>query len=722
MATQADDVIKNYLGSVKNLGTRRSYSAAWNEWVKWLSTQNLGPVEARPRHVQAYVDDLVAKHLVRTSVGRALSALRSVYGVLVREEVLGNNPAREIKPPKNALTRERAPDLTDAEVRRMLTVPAETWFQRRDQMLLFLLSGTGWQRSEVARIHVEDLRDGSVAGTVKGDKLITVELPRVVLAAIADWRSFAKIETGALLPRRPDDPRPIDGAIVYRILRQTAERAGVPPEKNATPNALRRAIKALGAERAGERRPPVDAEPTSEPIPLPVRDEAIAREEQGDGKTSRRALFQGLPRRQQMPEARATGTQAEIASAIDDCLSKKKAGTQRSYRGAWARYVTWLETAYMDVGQARTDDVQRYLDELLVKSRGRAAVAYAALKEIYRALRLAKIVSDNPAREAKLPKSARSEPKTVPLTQEETKLLLDSLPAGSWAERRNRVLLLLLHRTGWRGGEVARLQVEDFHDNDVTGTVLGDKRETVELTKLVLAAIDDWKRFANIETGALLPRSKDDPRPIDRAIVYHIFRRAASRVGLPEEKRKPEALRSAIRALVGARRIEPISEYVSPLDAQRASQTLKLVDDQVVEALEKLGPELASCYRQGILDLLDPHRVSYVGPASELREVLSWVLHKLAPDDAVKASEGWKPETKDNRPTRRQRSEFILKTKLRANPGCRRTLENLTTGLDGLAGDLYERASKTTHTTSGERVHLHTYTTYLNALLRDLLL
>ena len=126
MATQADLVIENYFAEIPNAGTRRGYLNDWNEYSMWLEKENVELTQARPRHVQAFVADINAKRRSRASIGRALSSLRGVYGALVRADEMATNPAREIKPPKNARTPAKAPDLTHDEVARMLTLPRAT--------------------------------------------------------------------------------------------------------------------------------------------------------------------------------------------------------------------------------------------------------------------------------------------------------------------------------------------------------------------------------------------------------------------------------------------------------------------------------------------------------------------------------------------------------------------------------------------------------------------
>ncbi len=404
---------------------------------------------------------------------------------------------------------------------------------------------------------------------------------------------------------------------------------------------------------------------------------------------------------------------------IDDYLHSLAAATRRTYGTVWRQWVTWLaDTHFTDPTKARRHHVQEYLEKLAANGHARGSLnsAKVAINRVYRALVRGEVLTVNPASEATQPTAGKL-PRTPVLTDDEVGVLLRSLGKETWKERRDRVCVILLRESGWWRADVARLRVEDIHDGAIAGQVKGNKQAQFHIPKWVAGEIESWRKFAGLDKGALLPRSKTNPDPISGAIVYELFVAAAKRAGLPKEKRSPNALRRAVTMSGDTHRNQPGRDG----SQSNNPESSKRIDDQVASALEALGPDLVACYRQGVLDLFDHHRVSYVGPAAELREVLSWVLHKLAPDDAVKAMDGWKPETKDNRPTRRQRSEYILTTRAKAKPGCRRALETLS-GLDGLAGDLYERVSRATHTTAGDKDHLITYVTYLNGLLRDLLL
>src|SRR5436853_1687862 len=91
-------------------------------------------------------------------------------------------------------------------------------------------------------------------------------------------------------------------------------------------------------------------------------------------------------------------------------------------------------------------------------------------------------------------------------------------------------------------------------------------------------------------------------------------------------------------------------------------------DDEVCARLRKLDQPLADGYEQLVIDLEDASRLSYRGPAAELREVLTHVLHSLAPNNQVQVTEWYKEARRsgartESNPTRAERVKFILRNK-----------------------------------------------------------
>jgi uncharacterized protein YdiU (UPF0061 family) len=151
-------------------------------------------------------------------------------------------------------------------------------------------------------------------------------------------------------------------------------------------------------------------------------------------------------------------------------------------------------------------------------------------------------------------------------------------------------------------------------------------------------------------------------------------------------------------------------------------------DEEVVKRLSHLSAELTASYEQSILDLQDVNRLSYRGPASELREVVTGALHLLAPDERVKATEWYKESRrsgvrKESNPTRAERTKYILRSRGGIS-AITEAAESFMTSVEERLGDVvvatYKRGSAATHGAS-ERDEVLQLLQYINALLRELL-
>lgn len=250
-ASAVEESIANEIADKPSPETRRSYEHVWRYYRIWLDGQPLEATAVRPKHVQMYLAYLRLKGQKKGTIGRALSAIRTLYGRLVCDELMTVNPAREVKGPRVDST-PKAPWIHDeADVEKLLNVPAETWTERRDRLIVRMTFGLGWRRAEVARAALEDIDGETISATVKGAKRITVGLPDWLAEDIFEWRQFAGIQDGAIFPRREFGRCSVNGAIVYRIVRQMCTRAGIDV---VPPHALRRTFITHGGERGLEMK------------------------------------------------------------------------------------------------------------------------------------------------------------------------------------------------------------------------------------------------------------------------------------------------------------------------------------------------------------------------------------------------------------------------------------------------------------------------------------
>ncbi len=149
---------------------------------------------------------------------------------------------------------------------------------------------------------------------------------------------------------------------------------------------------------------------------------------------------------------------------------------------------------------------------------------------------------------------------------------------------------------------------------------------------------------------------------------------------------------------------------------------IKVDRPDISYALEKINPILANSYAQVKHDIQDTKRISWAGDAHEIREILATLLRTLAPDQEVEAQHWFKSESKDGKPTQKQRVHYILQSR-----GVSSTKREVVEKIDiidemisSLVRSTYSRASDAAHTyeTRKEVVRL---LGYFEAFAHDLL-
>lgn len=145
-------------------------------------------------------------------------------------------------------------------------------------------------------------------------------------------------------------------------------------------------------------------------------------------------------------------------------------------------------------------------------------------------------------------------------------------------------------------------------------------------------------------------------------------------------------------------------------------------DEHIIGKLEALVTSAALSYEQAIRDLNDDNRVSFRGPALELREALREILDHLAPDSEVTISQGYKQEKDRIGPTTKQKVRFIMKKKGKQSSSdtTERAAVTFEESLAGLTRAVYEKASKATHVAS-ERQTVVNLRRYVVAIFHDIL-
>lgn len=146
-------------------------------------------------------------------------------------------------------------------------------------------------------------------------------------------------------------------------------------------------------------------------------------------------------------------------------------------------------------------------------------------------------------------------------------------------------------------------------------------------------------------------------------------------------------------------------------------------EQKIIDTLNGLVPTAALSYSQALRDLAQTDRVSFRGPALELREALREILDHLAPDEAVSGQPGFKLEDNQKKPTMRQKALFILRSRKMAKTALeapRDAVEIIENSTSSLARSAYSRSALSTHV-ANTRAEVRQFKMYLDSVLSDLL-
>ena len=237
----------NYLEAERNVSpyTVRNYTTDLLNFFQFLKTKGIGSLRDVDKPVlRDYLSHLIEQGLVKASIARKLSAIRSFYRYLLREGMVPTSPVATTSSPK--LDRRLPSFLSIEQVVKLLEAPDLATPQGlRDRALLELLYASGLRVSELVSLNLEqvNLNTNEIRVRGKGDKERLVLIGRPAAEALSTYLSQgrpklfgAKIRmTNALFINRYGE-RLIERG-VQKILEKYANIAGI--DKRVHPHLLR---------------------------------------------------------------------------------------------------------------------------------------------------------------------------------------------------------------------------------------------------------------------------------------------------------------------------------------------------------------------------------------------------------------------------------------------------------------------------------------------------
>jgi integrase/recombinase XerD len=236
------DLMLDFLGHLElerglSRNTLEAYRSDLQQFGEFLDRHHLSALELTPGGLVQFVSELAQRRDGRAgpapaTLQRKVACLRSFYRHLRREQLIDQDPARELRAPR---TRPRLPQvLSRDEVLRLLEQPrGHTPAGTRDRALLETMYACGLRASEVIGLELSelDLDGGVLLARGKGSKERIVPIGS---KAIASLRTYLGRGRPRLVGLR-EEPRvfvnlrggPLSRQGLYKIVQRHAASAGL---------------------------------------------------------------------------------------------------------------------------------------------------------------------------------------------------------------------------------------------------------------------------------------------------------------------------------------------------------------------------------------------------------------------------------------------------------------------------------------------------------------
>ncbi len=194
-ATTVEKAVANFVRALQERNasahTIKAYRTDLAQFADYVGPQGWAEID----HVliRGYLANLYERGLSKTSVARALAALRSLYKWLAQEREVEQNPAALVATPKLPKKLPRVPTIEEVNSVLDSEMPECSAFAERDQVMLELLYGCGIRNSELIGINLDDIRWSNELMLVRGKGRKERYVP---------FGDSAKVALQAYLPQR----------------------------------------------------------------------------------------------------------------------------------------------------------------------------------------------------------------------------------------------------------------------------------------------------------------------------------------------------------------------------------------------------------------------------------------------------------------------------------------------------------------------------------------
>lgn len=231
-----------YIKTEKRLATNtvEAYIDDYNEFMHFILRQyGVAPEMVNSSMIERFMNWLYDEKRSRASQARRLSGIKSLYNYLLFSERIEQLPTENIDTPKaeRILPDVLSVDEVDALLR---TFDMTTVKGCRDSAIVEVLYSTGLRVSELVTLRLSDLffGEGYIRVVGKGDKQRLVPIGSVARDKIQLYMELRRPEKNSEVTLFLNNRgKPLTRVMVFTIIRQAAERAGI--TKQISPHTLR---------------------------------------------------------------------------------------------------------------------------------------------------------------------------------------------------------------------------------------------------------------------------------------------------------------------------------------------------------------------------------------------------------------------------------------------------------------------------------------------------
>lgn len=224
----------------------------------------------------------------------------------------------------------------------------------------------------------------------------------------------------------------------------------------------------------------------------------------------------------------------------------RNANTRTAYAHAIGCFLDWCDSNSLTLDSLEPIAIASYIEKLMtVRSAPTVKQHLAAVKMLMDWLVIGQVLRFNPAASVRGPRHVVKKGKTLVLSAEQARQLLDSIDAATLIGKRDRALIGAMVYSFARVSAVVNMNVEDYWQNGKRWWLRlhekGGKHHEVPAHHKAEEYLDVYLQAAGIAGEGKMPlfRSADGrtdtltARRLNRRDVWHMIRRRAGKAGLP---------------------------------------------------------------------------------------------------------------------------------------------------------------------------------------------